>query len=91
MGDFGRSVVYITRMDLQKSSFHHSIVSEDLNMSLFLRLPRELRDRVYDECFVATRPINLQNLAPLSKTLHPSVCALHQASWLHVGRYTKKG
>ena len=36
-------------------------------MSLFVRLPRELRDRVYDECFVAARPINLQNLAPLSK------------------------
>jgi hypothetical protein len=36
-------------------------------MSLFLRLPRELRDRIYDECFVAARPINLQNLAPLSK------------------------
>jgi hypothetical protein len=36
-------------------------------MSLFLRLPRELRDRIYDECFVAPRPINLQNLGPLSK------------------------
>jgi len=62
-----RSVVYITRMNLQKSSFQHSISSEDLNMSSFLRLPRELRDRVYDECFVAARPINLQKLAPLSK------------------------
>ena len=62
-----RSVVYITRMDLQKSSFQHGISSEDMNMSLFLRLPRELRDHVYDECFVAARPINLQNLAPLSK------------------------
>ena len=61
-----RSVVYITRMNSQKSTFRHSISSEDLNMSLFLRLPRELRDRVYDECFVAARPINLQNLAPLS-------------------------
>jgi hypothetical protein len=62
-----RSIVYITRMDLQKSSFQHGILSEDLNMSLFLRLPRELRDRVYDECFVAVRPINLQNLARLSE------------------------
>ena len=62
-----RSLVYITRMDLQKSSFQHGISSEDMNMSLFLRLPRELRDRIYDECFVAPRPINLQNLAPLSK------------------------
>lgn len=61
-----RSVVYITRMYLQKSSFWHSISSEDLNMSSFLRLPRELRDRVYHECFVAARPINLQNLAPMS-------------------------
>jgi hypothetical protein len=61
-----RSVAYIARMNLQKGSFRHSISSENLNMSLFLRLPRELRDRIYDQCFVAARPINLQNLAPLS-------------------------
>lgn len=34
------------------------------NMFPFLSLPRELRDRVYDECFIAAKPINLRNLAP---------------------------
>jgi hypothetical protein len=33
-------------------------------MPSFLCLPRELRDRIYDECFVAVKPISLQNLAP---------------------------
>lgn len=33
-------------------------------MISFLQLPRELRDRVYDECFIAAKPINLQNLSP---------------------------
>lgn len=37
-------------------------------MPSFLCLPRELRDRIYDECFVAVRPIDLQNLAPWSET-----------------------
>jgi hypothetical protein len=33
-------------------------------MLSFLCLPRELRDLIYDECFVAVKPIDLQNLAP---------------------------
>lgn len=39
-------------------------MSTQLNMFPFLCLPRELRDRVYDECLIAPKPINLQNLAP---------------------------
>lgn len=62
-----KGMCYITCINLQRGSFRYSISSEDLNMTLFLRLPRELRDRIYDQCLVAARLINLQNLAPLSK------------------------
>lgn len=41
-------------------------------MSSLLRLPRELRDRVYEECLLASKPIDLRNLAP------PRVMHLHQ-------------
>lgn len=41
-------------------------------MSSLLRLPRELRDRVYEACLVASKPIDLRNLAP-SRIMH-----LHQ-------------
>ncbi|KAM0715427.1 hypothetical protein Q7P37_008925 [Cladosporium fusiforme] len=37
-------------------------------MISFLELPRELRDWVYDECFIATRAISLQNLNSSPRT-----------------------
>lgn len=44
-------------------------------MISFLILPRELRDRIYAECFVSTRPINIRNLSMSHKSLvSPRLC-----------------
>jgi hypothetical protein len=53
-------------VSFQKVKFRHNklFLRPKLDMLSFLCLPRELRDLIYDECFVAVKPMDLQNLAP---------------------------